>query len=128
MTKKILLMVSSGRQSTEALHFAMHKAKEMKGGLRVIYAVDSATPEDPMQTKKALEGIEKQARTFQVPVETESKTGSYFHLCEEFARKDDVALLVVAEKKDSFLKKVFEESETKKLKDRVACEIKVYPS
>lgn len=155
MTKKILLMITPGRQSTEALHFALHKAKDIKGTLKVLYVIDNEMTQDLQNNlaeigfigdkpgeelsdalnkeylargKKVLEEVEKQARTFQVPVEAELKTGSYLDICEEEVRKETPALLVATEKKDSFLKKVFEGTEAKRLKDRVSCEIKIYPS
>ncbi|MBI4412561.1 MAG: universal stress protein [Deltaproteobacteria bacterium] len=153
--KKILLIITPGRQSTEALHYALHKAKETKGTLKVVYIIDREMTQDLQNNlaeigfigdrpgeelsdalnkeyhargKKVLEEVEKQARTFQVPVESELKTGSYLDICEEEVRKETPTLLVATEKKDSFLKKVFEGSETKRLKDRVSCELKVYQS
>ena len=155
MSKKILLVMTPGRQSTEALHFALHKAKEAKGTLKVAYIIDREMTQDLQNNlaeigfigdrpgeelsdalnkeyhargKKVLEEVEKQARTFKVPVESELKEGSYLEICGELCRKEDASLLVITEKKDSFLKKVFEGSEAKKLKDRISCEIKVYQS
>lgn len=130
MVKKVLLVITHNRQSTEALHFALHKAKETKGTLCVIYIIDAEIIGEDTQRelhgKKVLEEVEKQARTFQVPVESALKTGSYWDICSELSHGEDVALLVLTQKKVSFLKKVFETSETNKLKDRVSCEIKIY--
>ncbi|MBI2339195.1 MAG: universal stress protein [Deltaproteobacteria bacterium] len=119
--KKVFLVISPGRESTEALHFALHKAKEMKGGLSLVYI-----GQDRDGVKKKIEEIEKQARTFQVSCESELKSGDYFEICGELSRREDAALMVVTEKRGSFLKKVFEGSEANKLKDRVVCELKIY--
>lgn len=132
MVKKVFLVVAPGRQSTEALHFALHKAKETKGTLRVIYIIDAEIIGEDTQRelhgKKVLEEVEKQARTFQVPVESGLKTGDYVDICLELSHGKDVGILILTQKKTSFLKKVFETSETNKLKDRVSCEIKIYHS
>lgn len=151
--KTILLIITPGRQSTEALHWCLHKAKELQHNLKVIYAVDNEMtneieqsiadtgfigekPGEELKTalekefyergKSVLTEIERQGVTFQCPLKTELKTGSYFEICEQEANKEEVDLLVVLEKKVSFLKKIFKGPELDDLRERISCEVKVY--
>ena len=125
--KKIVLMVSPGRQSTEAFHFCLHKAKEGGRKLSVIYALNG-DGESPERSKKILEEAARQCRTFQVPFETGVQSGDYFELCSRLTTNGEVDLLVVAEKKRGFFKKLIEGSESGRLKGRVSCDLKIYRS
>jgi len=153
--KQVLLIMTPGRQSTEALHWCLHHVKEKNKTLKVIYVVDEGMtlqleesiaetgfigdkPGEELKEsldkeyfergKKILEQVEKQARTFQAPCKTELKRGSYLDICEKEAGEELVDILVVTEKKEGFFKKLFEGTESHQLKGRVCCEIKVYQS
>lgn len=121
---KIAFFISSQRQNTEAFHWCLHQAKEKGGSLLIFYIVEGEKEEGHL----ILPEMERQARTFQIPYETSLRHGSYLHFCEEIGNHADVAMLVFLEKKGGFLKKLFEGRESDQLKDRICCEMKVYPS
>lgn len=121
---KIAFFISSQRQNTEAFHWCLHQAKEKGGCLLIFYVVERENEGGRL----ILEEMERQARTFQVQYETSLKEGSYLSICEEMGNHADVATIVFLEKKGSLLKKLFEGRESDQLKDRICCEMKVYPS
>lgn len=123
----VLLVVASGRHSTEAFHFALHKAKETGRQLKIVYVVES--PEgDGKEPQRALSEIDKQCRSFQIPFESTLREGAYLKVCEEIVLQEGADLLVITEKKEGFLKKWVEGSDLSGLKDRLPCEIKAYPA
>jgi len=153
MMTKILHIITPGRQSTEALHWSLHKAKESKRMLKVVYIIDQDTANEVQKNladvgftgdkqgveltnalnkefrergKKVIEEVEKQCRTFGVSFEVDIKTGNYLEVCESLAKDKIVEIIVVTERKGSFIKKIFEGSELKKLREVVSCEIKAY--
>lgn len=119
----ILLVMTPERESTEALHWSLHKAKETGRRVRIIYLVQNG---DREPARKKLEEIEKQCRTFQVPFEAALDDGSYFEKVEKLANKNDVDILVITEKKKSFFGRWFAGSEARRIASLVPCEIKVY--
>lgn len=124
-TKKIVLVVSEGRQSTEAFHFCLHRAKEAGRKLAVV-CVANGNGASPEWSQKILGEAARQCRTFQVPFETQTQSGDYADVCQQLSSECDTALLVVTKKKRSFIKKWVEGSESFRLKDRVSCELKTY--
>lgn len=120
---KILLIITPERQSTEALHWCLHKAKQADKSIEIVCVIDKEFHE---KVKGVIEEVEKQCRSFNVSYETDIKLGNYLEVCESLAREKKVDVMVVTEKKPPILKKIFECSEVKKLRERVSCEIKVY--
>lgn len=123
MTRTLLLIVTPERKSTESFHWCLHTAKETKRFLRVVSILEASAND---RDQKLLAEIERQCRTFQVPFEAKILSGDYFELCRELANQKDVDILVVTEKKRSLLKKLFGDSEVKRLREQVFCEIKTY--
>lgn len=122
--KSILLVITPERQSTEALHWCLHKVKETGLSLKVTYVVEENGCRDT--AKKKLEEIERQCRTFQVPFETSLHEGAYLDACGELASKNGVDILVVTEKKGPFYKQWFLDSEASQIQQLISCEIRVY--
>ncbi len=120
----ILLMISAERQSTEALHWALHKAKETGRTVRIAYALENRA--ELSAAKKKLEEIERQCRTFQAPFEILIHEGAYFDALRELASKKEIDILVATEKKKPFFKKWFKDSEAQQIAGLVPCEIKMY--
>lgn len=118
--KNIVYVVAEGRYSAEALHWSLHTAKESHYALIVAYVGEDSAA----QTK--LQEIEKQCRTFQVPVQTQIEKGSYLAACERLGQIAAHEILVVVEKREAFLKNLFTGSEIASLKGRIGCELKVY--
>lgn len=120
----ILLIFTPDRQSTEALHWCLHKAKETGRLIKVAYVLEEGCCRET--AKKKLEEIERQCRTFQVPFETLICEGDYGKACQDLAGKNDIDILVVTEKKKPFFSKWFGGSEARRIASLVPCEIKVY--
>lgn len=118
--KNIVYVVAEGRYSAEALHWSLHTAKESHYSLIVAYVGEGSAA----QTK--LQEIEKQCRTFQVPVQTQIEKGSYLEVCERLGQIAAHEILVVIEKREPFLKNLFTGSEIASLKGRIGCELKIY--
>lgn len=153
MSRKVLLIVSQNRQSTEGFHWALHTCKESERSLKMVYVVDCETT-DTIQESLAASGtvgdkpgadlsqalnkeyaeraktviseMEKQCRTFQVPFESKITEGNYLEQVAQEAGDAEVDLLVVTEKKKSFFARLFEGSESKNIAARINCELKVY--
>lgn len=122
--KYVLLVTSAARKSTEGLHWAMHQAKEKKLTLKVAYVANG----DAIKDTAGLAAIEKQARTFQVPFETQMVKGDYRENCENLAKSGNIEVLVAVDEKRNPLLKAFRNSDLASIQEKVPCEIKVYPS
>lgn len=122
---KILLVITPDKQSTEALHWCLHKAKQSGGSIKIICVISKESQEE---VKEIIEEIEKQCRAFNVKYEASVKFGNYLEVCETAADEKEVKIMVVTERKAPFFRRIFEGSEGGKLRKKVSCEIKVYPS
>lgn len=121
--KFILLVITPERESTEALHWTLHKAKETGRRVRIVYLAGNSYQES---AKKKLNEVEKQCRTFQVPFEAALDDGPYFEKVEKLANKNDVDILVITEKKKPFFKRWFQNSEAGRIQNFISCEIRIY--
>lgn len=122
---KILLVITPDKQSTEALHWCLHKAKQSGGSIKIICVISKESQEE---VKEIIEEIEKQCRAFNVKYEASVKFGNYLEMCESASGEKGVEVMVITEKKVPFFRKIFEGSEANKLRRKVSCEIKVYSS
>lgn len=119
----ILLVLASNRRSSEALHWAMHTAKQSKRKLQLVYLTDGQTEED---VKKTLDDLDRQCRTFQVDFESSRAQGDYTGACEKMARETKADVLVYVEPKRRFWERLTGKFEAGSLKDKISCELKVY--
>lgn len=152
--EKILYIMTPGRQSTEALHWCLHKTKELQLTLRIVYVVDEElsrnigrsmseigfvgeTPSAELsealnkeyqdRAYKIIEEVERQCRTFAIPFETAIKEGGYIDICLEEANGGGIRILTVVQQKEGLFKKFFASSDTSQLVGKIPCELKVYP-
>lgn len=124
--KKVIYIVSPTRQSTEALHWSLHKCKELESLLRIVYV--SNDQEEGKVSEKYKEEIERQCRTFQVGFESVETQKVYMDACEEESQAEEVTLMVITIPKVGVLKKLFGGANLQGLQSRVHCEFKVYQS
>lgn len=151
--KKIVFLTSPNRQSTEALHWCLHKAKEGERSIRALYVMDQKCTQDledqladsghlgkqtnsevkealmhqyEDQAKLFVEESEKQGRTFQIKVDSEIVYGSYIQKAIEEGRREDVDILVCVTKNKNFIRKFFEGEDLEAIRDKISCEVKIY--
>ncbi len=151
--KKILLILSQGRNSSDVVTQALRLASEPHSMLHVVYVVDqdmakqverdlaetgfigdkpgegvtSALQAEYVQRGlKILEDIRKKAANANVAIEAETRHGIFLDVCEEMGNAPEVEVLVFSPRKEGFFKKMFEGSEISKLKGRVRAAIKTY--
>ncbi|HBF12681.1 MAG TPA: hypothetical protein DDW49_04720 [Deltaproteobacteria bacterium] len=126
--KYILFAITADRFSTEGFHWCLHTAKEKNKVVKAVYVASQTNATDYDHGKKMLEEVEKQCRTFQAPFEVQLEKGAYFQLCQDLASQPDVDILVVTEKKRSWLSKIFGSRESDQLRGKISSELKIYPS
>jgi len=124
--KKIILISTADRQSTEALHWCLHQSKQKE--LTIVTYYLASSPEDLEIGKKFIEGHERQFRMFQVPFESHCEEAPYEETCVRLSSDPEVVQMVLVQKKKKGLKKLFDGSSSDPLEGRLSCEVKIYYS
>ena len=139
---ELVIVLSPERRSKQALEFAVRRACEAKLTLRVVYVLEESIikaverelaeigfigdkpghevaealqKEHTSRGQKIIDELGRLAKVQNVSLEQEFVTGYYCQVCDEFARKNFVAELVLVSLKRGFLQKIFSSDELKQV-------------
>ncbi|MCK4738459.1 MAG: universal stress protein [Deltaproteobacteria bacterium] len=151
--KKVMLILSTSRTSTEAVNFAVKKAKALGGGLLALYIIESELTDElfdrftdigfigdkpsteltmAVQKEYRQRGYEEVGRVqvlaMEEGIDFDALTidGDFTKVALQVIDERDIGLVVAVKRKLSFLKRYFSRSVVDELTESATCEVVVF--